>query len=75
MLMLPLLLAAAASGSMDDLPPIMAPFNPDAPSRPNGALRVACPRCHAEIGKDCDAATLGRHSFHKARIDAAKVLS
>ena len=70
--MLSILLASSAAGVMDDLPTITAPFNPDAPSRPNGALRVACPRCHAEIGKDCDAATLGRHMYHKARIDAAK---
>ena len=70
--MLSILLASSAAGVMDDLPLIVAPFDPDAPPRPMGILRVACPRCHAEIGKDCDAATLGRHSFHKARIDAAK---
>lgn len=57
---------------MDDVPLITPTFDPDAPPLPPVPLRVACPKCGAEIGNGCDARTLGRHPFHKARIDAAK---
>ena len=69
---LSLLLAAFAAGMVDN-PPLITPTpDPDEPGRPHGTLRVACPRCHAAIGENCDARTLGRYLFHKARIDAAK---
>lgn len=41
------------------------------PAPPTGARAVACPRCKAGAGEGCDQRTLGRHTFHKARVDAA----
>ena len=40
------------------------------PSEPD-YLKVACPRCGAKVGKPCNRRTLGRHSEHWARVDAA----
>jgi hypothetical protein len=80
---LPLLLLAATAGAppAEEPPPRREP--PPPPPRPNrgrapdpktikGPHRVACPRCHAEAGKSCDRRTLGRHHYHKARVDLAK---
>ena len=35
-----------------------------------GTISAACPRCKAEPQEWCDSRTLGRHLFHKARVDA-----
>ena len=40
------------------------------PTTGSGALQVKCPRCGAEPGEDCNQATLGRHFYHMARVDA-----
>lgn len=40
------------------------------PSEPD-YLTVVCPRCGAAVGKPCDRRSLGRHSEHKARVEAA----
>lgn len=39
---------------------------------PTGPLAVGCPKCHAEPGDRCNPRTLGRHMFHKARVDASE---
>lgn len=36
---------------------------------PTGPLSVSCPKCHAEPDRRCNPRTLGRHLFHKARVD------
>lgn len=40
------------------------------PSEPD-YLTVSCPRCGAAVGKPCDPRSLGRHSEHRARVEAA----
>ncbi len=40
------------------------------PGREPSAYDVACPRCGAAIGDDCDERTLGGKEVHKARVDA-----
>ncbi len=35
-------------------------------------ISVACPRCSAAQGEDCDRLTLVGHSYHSARVDAVK---
>jgi len=37
---------------------------------PKGPATVACTRCGADAGVACNPQTLGKHQFHKARIDA-----
>lgn len=37
---------------------------------PAGCYVVPCPKCKAPGGKRCNPSTLGRHRFHKARVDA-----
>lgn len=37
-------------------------------------LRVACPKCRAEPGRRCNASTLGRHKFHRPRIEALQAI-
>lgn len=34
-------------------------------------LTVACTRCGAGVGQNCDRRSLGRHSEHRARVEAA----
>ena len=47
----------------DPLPP---------PGPPRGPRAVACPRCGAGVGEDCDRRTLGRWDYHMARVEAAR---
>ena len=37
-------------------------------------LAVACPRCRAVAGTPCDSRTLGKHSEHRDRVEAAYAL-
>ncbi len=34
-------------------------------------LFVICPTCGAAPGKSCDRRTLGRHAYHRSRVDAS----
>lgn len=40
--------------------------------KPSGPITVACPRCKAAVGERCDQRTLGRHLYHRARVDAVE---
>ncbi len=40
---------------------------PRGPSLLVGPIAVSCPRCKSVEGELCDARTLGRYSFHRAR--------
>jgi len=43
-------------------------------SRLPGPDSMPCPKCKAEPGEPCDRRTLGRHSYHRARVDAFRAM-
>lgn len=53
----------------------LAPLPPPkpVPAKLLGEMAVPCPRCHAGVGEPCDRRTLGAHTYHRARVDAARV--
>lgn len=38
---------------------------------PDDPMRVRCRKCKAEPGANCDRRTLGRHAFHRVRVEDA----
>ena len=43
-----------------------------APKKDAGPLATPCPRCGADLDEECRKGTLGKHPYHKARVDARK---
>jgi hypothetical protein len=48
---------------------------PEPPPEPRRVYDVACPKCHAKSGEECDQRTLGRHLYHLARVKAAEQMN
>lgn len=59
--------AAGPSRVLGARAPAPRPWPRDPETSP---ISVACPRCGAGAGVPCDRRTLGRHSYHLARVQA-----